>query len=163
MRKLILPVLLALGLLPLQADEYDYLWVHSPVEADTRSYSIDDLQKITFGEEAMNVYLKNQSQPVSWAYTDWTKLTFENMPTAGVKTPSVSSGLSINPSVFAVRVTSSTPLKSVAIYNMQGSCLAVFGQGEISVSYPVNLLSAGIYIVRAENAKQSKSIKFVKR
>ena len=116
MRKLILPVLLALGLSPLQADQYDYMWVHSPVEADTWSYSIDDLQKITFGEEAMNVYLKNQSQPVSWAYTDWTKLTFENMPTAGVKTPSVSSGLSITPSVFAVRVTSSTPLKSVAIY-----------------------------------------------
>ena len=163
MRKLILPVLFALGLSPLQADQYDYMWVYSPVEADTRSYSIDDLQKITFGEEAMNVYLKNQSQPVSWAYTDWTKLTFENMPTAGVKTPSISSGLSITPSVFAVRVASSTPLKSVAIYNMQGSCLAVFGQGETSVSYPVNLLSAGIYIVRAENAKQSKSIKFVKR
>lgn len=163
MRKLILPVLLVLGLSPLQADENEFLWVHSPIASGTRSYSLDDLQKITFGEEAMNVYLKSQFAPITWAYPNLLKLTFEASPTTDVKLQQASSGLSIIPSAFVVRVESVSPLKSVAIYNLQGSCLADFGQGETAASYPLNALPAGVYVVRAENAENIQSIKFVKR
>ena len=40
---------------PLQADEYEYLWLYSPAPSEPQSYAIADLQKITFGEEALQV------------------------------------------------------------------------------------------------------------
>jgi hypothetical protein len=55
-----------------------------------------------------------------------------------------------------------SPLKSVAIYNLQGYRYALFGQGGLSASYSLDALPAGVYIVRAENAEHSHTIKFVK-
>lgn len=164
MRKTILFVLLVLGLVPLQADEYEYLWLHSPVPSEEPCFcAIDDLQKITFGAEAMQVHLKSQSTPIAWAYSDLWKMTFEGTPTAtAIESPSEASELSITHSSSEVRVESPSPLKSVAIYNLQGYRYALFGQGGLSALYSLNALPAGVYIVRAENAEHSQTIKFIK-
>lgn len=163
MRKSILLLLLTLGLMPLQADEYEYLWLHSPSASTTRSFAFDDLRKITFGSDALQVHLKSQSSPVTWAYANLLKMTFEANPAAdAVKSLSNASDLSITHSLSAVHVESPSPLKSVAIYNLQGSRLALFGQGETAISYSLQALPTGVYIVRAENAEHIQSIKFVK-
>ena len=162
MRKTILSVLLVLGLMPLQADEYEYLWLHSPAASGTRSYAIDDLRKITFGNDDLQVHLKSQTSPQSWAYSNLWKMTFEANPATAVMTLQKASDLSIIQTPFDVRVESSTPLKSVVIYNVQGSRLALFGQGETTVSYSLKALPTGIYIIRAENAEDTQTLKFVK-
>lgn len=163
MRKSILLFLLTLGLMPLQADEYEYLWLHSPAASSTRSFAFNDLRKITFGSDALQVHLKNQSSPVTWAYADLLKMTFEAKPAADdVKSMPKVSELSITHTPSAVHVESPTPLKSVAIYNLQGGRLALFGQGETSISYSLHALPTGVYIVRAENVEHIQSIKFVK-
>ena len=163
MRKSILLLLLVLGLGALQADEYEYLWLHSPITSSTRSYAIDDLRKITFGNEGFQVYLKKQSSPITWAYDNLQKMTFEANPTATeVKNLVTSSNLMITHSQSAVLVKSPIPLKSVAIYNLQGNLLAFFGQGETNVSYSLSALPTGVYVVLAENADHSQTIKFVK-
>lgn len=163
MRKRFLLLLFVLGLLPLQADEYDYLCLHSPAPSCNCFYSINDLRKITFGNDAMQVYLKNQSVPVTWAYSNLWKMTFEAEDETSIKSIQKKSGLSIIQTMSEVRVESHSPLKSVTIYNLQGSCLALFGQGETSVSYSPDALPAGIYVVRAENAEDFQTIKFIKR
>lgn len=163
MRKIILSVLLVLGLGTLQADEYMYLWLHSPATSSTRSYAIDDLRKITFGSDAFQIHLKNQSSPITWTYDNLQKMTFEAKPAATeVKSLTTTSNLMITHSQSAVLVQSPIPLKSVAIYNLQGNLLAFFGQGDTTVSYSLSALPTGIYVVRAENAENSKTMKFVK-
>ena len=162
MRKTILSVLLVLGLTPLQADDYDYLWLHSPVASGTRSYAIDDLRKITFGGKALQVHLKSQASPVTWAYSNLWKMTFESGIATAVDTPQKTGDLSIITSPLEIRVESPTPLKYVAVYQVQGRRLALFGQGETTASYSLNALPMGIYVVRAENAENVQSIKFVK-
>lgn len=163
MRKPILSLLLVLGLVPIQADEYEYLWLHSPKVADTRSYAIDDLRKITFGGDALQVHLNSQSSPISWAYANLLKMTFEADPATAVENPSAeNSSLFIIPSLSEIRVESTSPLKSVAIYNLQGSRVAYFGLGKTVVSYSMNALPSGVYVIRAENAEHSQSIKFIK-
>ena len=163
MRKRFLLLLFVLRLMPLQADEYDYLCLHSPKASNTCFYSVNDLQKITFGNDAMKVYLKSQSAPVTWAYSNLWKMTFEAEDETSIKSIQKKSGLSIIQTMSEVRVESHSPLKSVSIYNLQGSCLALFGQGETSVSYSPDALPAGIYVVRAENAEDFQTIKFIKR
>ncbi len=162
MRKTILSVLLVLGLMPLQADGYEYLWLHSPAASDTRSFAIDDLQKITFSNDALQVHLKSQTSPQSWAYSDLWKMTFEANPATAVKSIHKASDLSIIQAPFDVRVESPTPLKSIVIYNVQGSRLALFGQGKTTISYSLKALPTGIYIIRAENAEDTQTLKFVK-
>ena len=162
MRKTFLSVLLVLGLLPLQAEEYEYLWLYSPMESGTRSYSIEDLWKITFSEEAMNVYFDNQSEPITWPYANLLKMSFEAEPVTAVESLSESSDISIRHSLFEIRVESLSSLKSVAVYNLQGLRFAEFGQGETTVSYPMNALPSGVYVVRAENAEHIKTLKFIK-
>jgi len=163
MRKTILLLLLAVGLTPLQADEYEYLWLHSPAASGTRSFAISDLRKITFGSDAISVYLHSLTSPVNWAYANLLKITFEAKaaPTA-VESLSAASDLSITRSMSAVNVESPSPLKSVTIYNLQGSRLALFGQGEKAASYSLTSLPAGIYVIRAENAEHTQTVKFVK-
>lgn len=163
MRKYLLLLLFVLGLMPLQADEYDYLCLHSPKASNTCFYSVNDLQKITFGNDAMKVYLKSQSAPVTWVYSNLWKMTFEAEDETSIKSIQKESGLSIIQTMSEVRVESHSPLKSVTIYNLQGSCLALFGQGETSVSYSTDALPAGIYVVRAENTEDFQTIKFIKR
>ena len=163
MRKTILSVLLVLGLLPMQADENDYLWLHSPLPSATRSYAIDDLRKITFGGDALQIHLKSQSSPIAWAYSNLLKMTFETKAAAtAVKSLSNATELSISQSLSEIRVESPTQLKHVVIYNLQGYRLALFGQGSTTASFSLKTIPAGVYIIRAENAEQSQTIKFVK-
>ena len=72
------------------------------------------------------------------------------------------SDLAVIQSSSELRVESPTPLKSVAIYNLQGRRLALFGQSETTTTYSLKSLPAGVYIVRAENATQTQATKFVK-
>ena len=147
---------------PLQADEYEYLWLYSPAPSEPQSYAIADLRKITFGEEALQVHLKSQPTPVTWAYANLYKMSLEAVPTTAVKRVAKASDLTVIQSSSELRVESPTPLKSVAIYNLQGRRLALFGQSETSTTYSLKSLPAGVYIVRAENATQTQATKFVK-
>ena len=164
MRKLLLLFGLMLGWLSLHADEYDYLWLHSPSPSATRSFALDDLRKITFGAETMSVWLESQSSPVTWSYDNLVKMTFESEPTTSVEGVALAeSSIIIRHSQDEIRVESQSPLKSAFIYNVQGICIALFGQGETAASYSLRALPPGIYIVRAESDGQAKTVRFIKR
>ena len=164
MRKVLLLIVLVLGCLPMQADEYDYLWLHSPDDSSTQSFAVDDLWKITFGSEAMSVWLDGQSSPVWWPYASLWKMTFESEPTTGVEdVAEAESSIVIRCTPGEVRVESASPLKSVSLYSVQGIRIVRFGQGETAVSYPLPSLPQGIYIVRAETDRETRTAKFVKR
>lgn len=163
MQKHLLLLLFVLGFLPMQADEYDYLCLHSPTVSGTCFYSVNDLRKITFGNDALQVHLMNQSAPVTWAYSNLWKMTFEAEDETSIKRIHNVTGLSIIQTMSEVIVESISPLKSVTIYNLQGCRLDVLGQGETTVSYSSKALPAGIYVVRAENVEDFQTIKFIKR
>ena len=158
-------VCLVLGCLSLHADEYDYLWLHSSYPSDTRSFALDDLRKITFGAETMSVWLESQSSPVTWSFDNFLKMTFESEPTTDVENVTIdaASGIIIRCTLGEVHVESLEPLHSVCLYNTQGMRLAIFGQGEVSDTYPIWSLPSGIYIVKAESERQTKTVKFIKR
>ena len=165
MRRKLLMIVLVLGCLSLHADEYEYLWLHSPSASATRSFALSDLRKITFGDDAMSVWLESQSSPVSWSYANLLKMTFEQEPTTGVEdvTVDTASGIIIRCTSDAVRVESAAPLHSVCLYNTQGMLQARFGQGQTAVAYPLHALPSGIYIVAASDGHHTATRKFVKR
>lgn len=163
MRKLLLLLCLLQGSLSLYADEYDYLWVHSPTPSETRSFPLDGLWKMTFDSDAFNIYLDGQPEPVIWTYANFLKMTFENEATAAIKTPVTNAGITIRNTLNEICVESLKPLSEVALYNTQGMRIAAFGQGMTSASYPVWSLPAGIYIIRATDGTDTVSRKFVKR
>lgn len=163
MRKLLLLLCLLQGSLSLYADEYDYLWVHSPTPSETRSFALDGLWKMTFGSDAFNIYLDGQPEPVIWTYANFLKMTFENEATAAIKTPVTNAGITIRYALNEIYVESLKPLAVVYLYNMQGMRITAFGQGMTSASYPVWSLPAGIYIIRATDGTDTVSRKFVKR
>ena len=164
MRKTILSVLLVLGLQTTQAEGYEYLWLYSPTDSDTSSYALDDIRKITFGGDALQVHLNSRPSPVLCAYANLLKLTFEDKPdpTAVDNLSAVTSGLSVTHTLSGIRAESPSPLKSVAVYNLQGSRVALFGRGMTAVSYSMSALPSGVYVIRAENSEETQSIKFIK-
>ena len=163
MRKNICSVVLAMGFLPVFADGYDYLWLHSPSEASASSYALDNVQKITFGAEAMNLHLLSQPYPVAVAYGSSIKITFESGPMA-VKDVATTAGISVcyDAATASVSVESPAPMKSVVVYNAHGMRVASFGQGELSTKVSLSSLPTGIYIVRADNGQENKTLKIVK-
>ena len=90
-------------------------------------------------------------------------MTFEAEDETSIQSVQKVTDLSIIQTMYEIRVKSLSPLKSVTIYNLQGSRLAIIGQGETTVSYSPDALPAGIYVVRAENAEHSQTLKFIKR
>ncbi len=164
MRKTILFIFLVSGLQIAQAEEYDYLWLYGHSTSSTSSYAIDDIHKITFGGNAMQVHLNSRPSPVTCAYANLLKMTFEDKPdpTSVENESAVVSDLSVTHTFSDIRVESPSPLKSVAVYNIQGSRLALFGQGKTTVSYSLDVLPSGVYVIRAENSEKTRSIKFVK-
>lgn len=165
MRKQICSVALAIGFLPVFADGYDYLWLHSSSEASPSSYALDDVQKITFGAETMNLHLLSQSSPVVVGYGSSIKITFENEPApTAVKDIAAASGINIcyDAATSAVNVKSPVPMKAVSVYNAQGIHVVSFGQDELSATTSIGSLPTGIYIVRADNGQETKTFKIVK-
>lgn len=163
MRKQICLVILAIGILPLHANSYDYLWVYSSAEASPQSYALDDIQKITFGAEAMNLHLLGQPSTVAVNYGSSVKITFEN-EAVNVKGVLGMAGISVNYDATAatLNVKSPVPMKSVYVYNTQGQPVKTFGQTGPSTEISLNSLPSGIYIVRADNGQETKTIKIVK-
>ena len=162
MKKNLLLFCLVLGTLSLHADEYDYLWLHGTSASATRSFALDDLRRMTFGEESMGIYLFSQSSPVAWPYANLVKITFEKEATTPIEAPVMDSDITIRCFSAEVRVESSEPLRSVCLYNAQGMLLVRFGQGDTSTSYSLRTLPSGIYIVSATNGTHTETRKFVK-
>lgn len=163
MRKHICSVIWAISFLPAFADGYDYLWLQTSSDTSPNSYALDNVQKITFGAETLNLHLLNQSSPLAVDYGSSIKITFENAPTA-VKDVAVNSGISMcyDTNKATVSVESSVPIKVILVYNAHGVCVASFGQSELSAETSLGSLPAGIYIVRADNGQEIKTIKIIK-
>lgn len=162
MKKILLLICLVLGTLPMHADESNFLWLHTPSISDIRSLSLDDLQKITFSEEQLYIYQLKESLPLVWPYTKLMKITFENSPTTLVNSSAKNWGITIHCTAGEINVRSSEPLCRVCLYNMQGMCLAVFGQGDMSANYLLWSLPDGIYVVHATTNGHSVTRRFLK-
>lgn len=166
MRKLITSIMMLVAIVAI-ADTPKYLTVKAG--SQSKSYSISNIRKITFGNQTTNaveVHPKN-SKVDTYAYSLFEKGVFEVIPSeSGVE--SVSAGnseitISYQPATNQIEISSSQEIVSVQIYSING-CL-VANIAPMSNETTVSLLDYvnGIYVVKAITATTIQTQKIIKR
>ncbi|MDR1738413.1 MAG: T9SS type A sorting domain-containing protein [Candidatus Symbiothrix sp.] len=96
----------------------DYLWVNK-TDGTAQSFSLDNLQKITFTANDI-VVTPTAAAAQNFAFAAVRCLTFEDSPTA-ISTPSPSSSrIYFNPSTKEIVIENENAIGSVAIYDLTG-------------------------------------------
>ena len=121
------------------------LYVYAP-GGQEKSFAINNIRKITFSGEAMNVY-QVSGNAVQMSYTDISKLMFKpwsisnnaNITIPGIKIYIVDETLFIE---------SPEEMISVILYNMQGYMLKKIMPGSLSANMSLQGMPAGVFLVR---------------
>lgn len=139
----------------------DYLCLYAKNQADSQSWAINEVRKLTFSSNAINVYLWQEAEPYVLDFDSMRKLTFEEQPfPSGVQSAELQ--------VMAVKYDASR--KSLLISGMDaGGMLQVYTiGGTLSLSSPISMqqteiplthIPKGLYIVRLSSGEKTKSLK----
>ena len=123
----------------------DYLYVYAPNGA-VQTFALNDLQKMTFTEQAVNLHLTNSSTS-SLFYDNVSVITFEAKETSAI--PEIVSDLKVyRNGEGAVVINSTEEINAVYLYNMQGALLQQLAPATTSANLPLSALPAGLYLVR---------------
>jgi hypothetical protein len=144
------------------AQTADYMYVYAPAET-RQSFSLNDVQKITFTEQSMQVHSQSGSA-ASIFYDSIKKLTFTSQEGNDIATPS-SSGVKVYLDDAANEVVIESPVEitSVNLFNMQGTLLQRIASRSTSATASLSALPAGVYIVQVSNEQGVSVHKILKR
>ncbi len=150
-------LLLSLLFVPIKALAVDseYLNVHE--QMITQSILLDDVDKITFGEDAVNVALADKTL-FSVLYSDFRKFTFgEKAQSTAVETVQggLESSLTISYQVTdcTVIIDSAFPIEGVAVYNIQGRLMHQSTPRVETLTVSLTDYPSGIYIINVNNGE----------
>ncbi len=134
--------------------------------SSVQSYLLDDVDKITFSDDVINVSMADQST-ISVLYDNLDKLTFGENASLAIKTVKreLDSSLSVyyQPSNQYVCIESSALIKSIGVYNTQGRIVLYTSPRAEITTISIEDLPSGLYIVRVDNGKAIKSQKIIKQ
>jgi len=122
-----------------------HLYIYAP-NGQEKPFAINNIRKITFSGEAMNVYQVN-GDAVQMLYNDIDMLMFKPWlisTIANITIPDIK--VYINDGTLFVE--SQEELISVALYNVQGNILQKIMPGSLSANMSLRGVPTGIYIVR---------------
>lgn len=145
-------------------DDLSYLYFFSSATQPLRSFSVNDICKLTFENENLNV-VHTDGYSISLAYETFTKLTFESQPFVSSIEERITSSendvfVRYSPNQICIECTDQ--LKRLDLYDIQGKKVAL---GEINGNtgtINISSLPTGIYIIYATNDFKKHSIKFIK-
>jgi len=149
MKRLSLCLLLAGMAMMSQAQAQDYLYVYAPNGQGT-PFALDNIQKIIFTADAMQVYLTSGSV-TTFPYANVARLMFDpgSVGNETVETASDVKAYALGGSLF---VESPVEMSTVNLYNLQGMLLQSVAPQSLSARLPLGV-QAGVYVVQVFNAK----------
>ena len=136
-----------------------YLYVYTPDGKGT-PFAIDSIRKITFTDEAMNVFQVNGNL-VQMPYSDIDKLTFESKLVSGYKVVEATPYIKVYVTDRTLFIESQEELTAVSLYNMQGVLLQSITSRSLSACLPLQNIPAGIYIVQILSRSGVSVYKFI--
>ena len=149
----------------LSPDGGDNFFVYMKGSAKAVVYSLDDLDKMTFGENSLSLYMK--SGKTDYAYNTLSFISFNgtNAQPTSVEQPKAAEGdvnVSYDRGAAILHIASRVPLSSVCVYDVQGHQHASLRQGGKSLDVSLAHLKEGVYIVTLKGDGFKKSLKIVK-
>ena len=148
-----------------QPDDGDNIYVYTKGSANATVYSLDNLDKMMFGENALALYTKNGK--TEFVYSSIRLITFSETsatPTSltSVKVATGKIEANYDRSSFVLSVESPEPLYGIQIYDVHGrQCLTLSHPGK-SASVSLANLPKGIYIVAMRGIGFEQSVKIIK-
>ena len=142
----------------------DNLYVFTKGAKKAVVYSLDNLHKMTFGDEAMSLWSK-KGKLADYAYARLDILTFrEGMkPTGIVQTLASDKGIrvSYDRGSQVLSVESEEPINTVLVCDMQGCTVASAKSQAQSIRLSLAGLPHGVYVVRTTGASRN-GVKIIK-
>lgn len=144
----------------------DYLYIHGVQSSLDKSFLLDDVDKITFSEETMNVFQKGIEESVEIDFDSFRVMTFTEK---GVESSNVNSiaedeiTLRYDSSSRSVIIESPLPILSVQIYNLNGFLVQSVSTQETMTVVSLENYPTGMYIVKAFNEKTNIIQKIINR
>lgn len=123
-----------------QADEVEYMLIHAYLPAYDQSLLLDNIDKITFSDEGIEVALYDADN-VAVPFGQFRSITFSNK-----------SSIEESP----------LPIKTIGIYNLHGLAVRHESPHSEQVILSLDGCPRGIYIVLAENGETTITRKIVK-
>lgn len=146
-------------------DDGDNIYVYTKGSAKATVYSLDNLDKMMFGENALSLYTKNGK--AEYAYSSIRLITFNDAnatPTGltTLKTFSEKLEVSYDRSSLLLYVESPEHLRSIQVCDVHGIQFLKLSQPEMSTTVSLAHLPKGIYIVVLRGNNFEKSVKIIK-
>ena len=124
----------------------DYLYMYA-TNGTTQSLAFNDLRKLTFTEQGINVHLTDNKLS-TLPYNNVSVITF-NPNGATAISEIVANALKVyRNETGTVIIESPTEISVVHLYNIQGALLQQFAPKSLSASLPLSNFPTGLYIIR---------------
>ncbi len=152
--------------LPAVANDPGYMNLHSVGGTADESIALDNIRKITFSTEGVDVWQKDETT-FTMPYSTLWKITFGEQLPSGIEEIQEefdeTISISYRSTDCCIAIQGKQPIQSVGVYSMQGylmqQILPGIEQAELSViDYPI-----GIYIVRVTDGTTVKTQKIIKK
>lgn len=154
----------AISSLPTQSMAIERLLIHGDTEEWT--IHIDNLDKITFDDDGMQVLSINGSEDSYISFNDMVMMTFEEGIQSGIDDVEISTSDDFSyiyqPSTQELTVLSANGISSIEIYSIQGHLIHSSQMTVAETTISLSQQPAGIYIVRVGNGVTFNSYKFIK-
>lgn len=165
MRKQLLPVALAMGLLPLHADDYDYLCLYSNNQMQDNSWAIAQVRKLVFSEDEVSVYSQTGATLQTVPYANVRKITFEGNPPPTDIEEQDAQPFSLKYDAFqkVLSVQGEVEAGLLQLFSANGSLIGSAAMSKDQSTYSVSALPHGVYIARLSCGQYHQSIKLIIR
>lgn len=145
-------------------DDRNTLYVYVNSSDMTQSFSLDNLDKITFSENSMKLWEYSGTTEIDFSTFSFLSFDKDINPTTSVRDLSFGKDVKIQyvPKSNVVTVEAKEPLNGVAIYDLQGRLLTSASTASQSYRISVAKIPRGIFVVRVTCGGKVKSHKMVK-
>ena len=147
-------------------DDGDNLYVYTKGATQAVTYSLDNLDKMTFGDNALSLW--TNSGKTDYAYNQIELLTFRSgiKPVTGIKNPifnSKSVRWMYDRTLQSLRVTSEQELSDITVYDAQGRVVIKEQISAKDCQLSLENVSSGVYVVKVSESKGIETtIKIIK-
>lgn len=161
----ILLCMMAVATLSAHPDDRNSIYYYSNSSTRPMSFSLDDLDKLTFSDNGIQLWKQNVVEEIS--FDDFMLFTFSEIQHPIVtKTEQVLDSQDVliryQPGSKTVFVESRQALNGVAVYDLQGRMVANEATGGTSYRISLAATPAGIYLVKAKRGAETIVNKIVK-
>ena len=145
-------------------DDRNTLYVYVNSSGTPQSFSLDNLDKITFSENSMKLWEHNRTTEIDFSTFSFLSFDKDINPTTSVRDLSIGKDVKIQyiPKSNVVTVEAKETLDGVAIYDLQGRLLTSASTASKSYRIPVAKVPLGVFVVRVTCGGMVKSHKMVK-